>query len=62
MPNGIFVLAWSYLVFYYNQVVGLPGSAIGAAALIASVFDALTDPIVGTISDRTRSRLGRRHP
>lgn len=58
---GIHVLAWNYLVFYYNQVVGLPGSFIGVAALAASVFDAFTDPAVGTISDRTRSRLGRRH-
>ena len=62
IPGGIGVLAWNYLVFYYNQVVGLPGSYIGVAALLASVFDALTDPAVGTISDRTRSRWGRRHP
>ncbi len=61
-PSGIGLLAWNYLVFYYNQIVGLSGSFIGTAAFLISVFDAITDPVVGTVSDRTRGRLGRRHP
>ena len=61
-PGGIGLLAWNYLVFYYIQIVGLSGSLIGTAALLISVFDAVTDPVVGAISDRTRGRLGRRHP
>jgi Na+/melibiose symporter-like transporter len=52
----------TFLLFYYNQVLGLSGSLAGLAILIALVFDALTDPLVGVVSDRTRSRLGRRHP
>jgi Na+/melibiose symporter-like transporter len=35
---------------------------VGFAILVASIFDGITDPIAGAISDRTRSRLGRRHP
>jgi GPH family glycoside/pentoside/hexuronide:cation symporter len=62
VPGGVGALAFSYLVFYYNQVLGIPASAIGAAAVLVSAFDALTDPIAGAISDRTRGRLGRRHP
>jgi GPH family glycoside/pentoside/hexuronide:cation symporter len=61
IPGGIGVLAWNYLVFYYNQVLGIPGTLIGIAAFANSVFDALTDPAVGMISDGTRSRFGRRH-
>jgi Na+/melibiose symporter-like transporter len=61
VPGGIGVLAWNYLVFYYNQVLGIPGSLIGIAAFANSLFDAFTDPVVGTISDGTRSRFGRRH-
>ncbi len=61
-PWGIGVLAFNYLVFYYNQVIGMPASYIGVGALLVTVFDALTDPVVGVISDRTRGRLGRRHP
>ena len=51
-----------FLLIYYDQVVGL-GAALTALALaIALLSDAITDPIVGFISDNTRTRLGRRLP
>ncbi len=52
----------TFLFFYYNQVLGLSGSLAGAAALLALLADAITDPMIGQISDRFRSRFGRRHP
>ncbi len=61
-PGGIGVAGWNFMVFYYNQLLGISGTAIGVAALFVSVFDAVTDPAAGAISDRTRGRLGRRHP
>ncbi len=51
-----------FLMFYYNQVLGLPGSLAGTAILIAMILDAVSDPLVGYWSDNTHSRLGRRHP
>ena len=51
-----------FLLFYYNQVLGLPGSYAGTAILIAMIFDAISDPVVGVWSDNTHSRWGRRHP
>jgi GPH family glycoside/pentoside/hexuronide:cation symporter len=51
-----------FLLFYYNQVLGLPGTYAGLAILIAMLFDAVSDPVVGVWSDNTHSRLGRRHP
>jgi len=48
--------------FYFTQVLGLKGSLAGAAVAIALVFDAVTDPVVGYLSDNWKSRLGRRHP
>lgn len=51
-----------FLLFYYNQVVGLDASIVGAALLLALFADALYDPIVGQLSDTTRSRIGKRHP
>ena len=51
-----------FLMFYYNQVLGLPGSLAGMAIFIAMIIDAACDPIIGFWSDNTRSRLGRRHP
>ena len=54
---------FSYLLLiFYNQVVGLRAEVVGAAIMIALVFDAFLDPIVGQISDNWRSRWGRRHP
>ena len=52
----------TFLLFYYNQVLGLPASLASAAIMIALVIDAITDPLVGSLSDHFRSRLGRRHP
>ena len=48
--------------FFYNQVLGLPPDLSGYAVMIAILFDAITDPVMGTISDRFKSKYGRRHP
>ena len=50
------------LLFYYNQVIGLPVTMVGTALFIILFIDAFADPIIGQISDNFRSRLGRRHP
>lgn len=52
----------AFLLFYYTQVLGLDGWLTGLAIGVAIVFDAINDPIVGSVSDNWRSRLGRRHP
>ena len=41
--------------FYYNQVIGLSGTLAGLAVLIATIFDAISDPLVGSISDNYKS-------
>ncbi|MEQ3696232.1 MAG: MFS transporter [Pseudomonadales bacterium] len=63
LSDGVKQAAFNtFLFFYYNQVLGLSASLAGAAALIALLIDAITDPMVGQWSDRIRSRFGRRHP
>jgi Na+/melibiose symporter-like transporter len=52
----------SFNFFFYTNLMGVPGTLAGLAITIALVFDAVTDPLVGAISDRWRSKLGRRHP
>ena len=52
----------TFVLFYYNQVLGLSGTLAGLALGAALVLDALTDPVAGSISDNLTSRLGRRHP
>ena len=54
--------ALGFLFLYYNQVLGLSGTLTGIGVSIAVVFDAISDPIVGSWSDAFRSRWGRRHP
>ena len=63
MADGIKAVSFStFLFFYYNQVLGLSGSLAGIAALLALVVDAVTDPMVGQVSDQLKSKWGRRHP
>jgi glycoside/pentoside/hexuronide:cation symporter, GPH family len=52
----------TFLMLYYQQVLGLPASMAGIALMISMVVDAFGDPLAGAISDRIRSRWGRRHP
>jgi GPH family glycoside/pentoside/hexuronide:cation symporter len=52
----------TFLLLFYNQVVGLPPAMVSTAIMIALIFDAFVDPMVGQISDNTRTRWGRRHP
>jgi GPH family glycoside/pentoside/hexuronide:cation symporter len=52
----------TFLFFYFTQVQGLSGTLAGTAILIALIFDAVSDPLVGSISDNWKGRHGRRHP
>lgn len=51
-----------FLLLFYGTVVGLEPGLVGLAILLALVFDAVSDPLVGYWSDNFRSRWGRRHP
>jgi Na+/melibiose symporter-like transporter len=51
-----------FLLLFYSQVMGVDAPLVGLALLIALLFDAFSDPIVGYMSDNTHSRWGRRHP
>lgn len=52
----------TFLLLFYNQVIGLPAVQVGAAIMAALILDAMIDPAIGAASDRTRSGWGRRHP
>ena len=51
-----------FLLFYYNQVLGVSATLTSVALAIALMFDAVSDPLVGSFSDKLRTRFGRRHP
>ncbi|MDE0349498.1 MAG: MFS transporter, partial [Gammaproteobacteria bacterium] len=44
--------------FYYQQILGLSGTLAGIAVTVGIFSDAITDPVMGSISDRVRSRFG----
>ncbi len=52
----------SFVMLYYNRVLGVPAGLVGTALAIALIFDGISDPLVGYASDKFRSRWGRRHP
>lgn len=47
---------------FYSNDVGISVAAVGTILLAARMFDVVTDPLMGFVSDRTRSRWGRRRP
>jgi Na+/melibiose symporter-like transporter len=51
-----------YLPPYYAQELGLGLPLVGAIFMLSRIWDAATDPLIGALSDRTRSRFGRRKP
>ena len=63
IPNGIKTDTFTFfLLFFYSNIIGLNPGLAGSAIFIALCVDAFTDPLMGTISDRTNSSFGRRHP
>src|SRR3989344_4433935 len=60
---GVKDQGFSYLLLiFYNQVIGMPAQMVGLVIMIAMIFDAISDPLIGQVSDNWRSRWGRRHP
>jgi GPH family glycoside/pentoside/hexuronide:cation symporter len=51
-----------FLLFFFTNVAGLDPALAGMVLLIGKVWDAINDPIIGILSDRTHSKLGRRLP
>ncbi len=63
VANGVKTDTFTFfLLFFYSNIIGLNPGLAGSAIFIALCIDAITDPLMGTISDRTNSSLGRRHP
>ena len=52
----------NYLNIFYTDVVGLSGAAISAIVLIARIWDAINDPMMGQIADKTKTRWGKFRP
>ena len=56
--NLIYALFSGYLLVFYTDIFGLSAGFIALLFLIARIFDAVNDPIMGIIADKTNSRFG----
>ena len=52
----------AFLLIYYTDVFGISAAAAGTMMLVTKIIDAFTDPLMGAIADRTRSRFGKFRP
>ena len=55
-------LIMNFLTFFYTDVFGLTPALVGTLFIALRVFDAISDPVMGVIADRTQSRWGRFRP
>ncbi|MCX6032506.1 MAG: MFS transporter [Chloroflexi bacterium] len=60
--GGSLVLVSFYYLIFLTDVIRLNPALAGTVILISKAYDAITDPFEGVLSDRTRTRLGRRRP
>ena len=58
----VYALSASYVMYFYQDVLGLSATFVGLILMIARVFDALNDPFMGVIVAKTRTRWGRFRP
>lgn len=60
--NLAYLLANTYLLFYYTNVAGLPNAAVGVMFVITKIIDGCTDILSGILIDRTDTKWGRYRP
>jgi melibiose permease len=58
----VYMLSASYILYYYQDIMGVSAIAMGIILMAARVFDAFNDPIMGIIVAKTKTRWGRFRP
>lgn len=60
--NVVFQMVMMYLAFFYTDVFGISAAAMGTLFLVVRIIDAVTDPLMGALVDRTTTRWGKFRP
>ena len=60
--NMIYNIITTGMAFYFQSVIFIPAMAISVIMGVARIWDAINDPMMGTIVDRTRSKYGKCRP
>ncbi len=58
----VYALSASYIMYYYQDILGLSATFVGFILMIARVFDAANDPFMGVVVAKTNSRWGKFRP
>lgn len=66
LGDAAFSMFWKlfsmYLMFFYTDIYGISAVAVGTMFLITRIWDAVNDPLVGILADRTQTRWGKFRP
>jgi GPH family glycoside/pentoside/hexuronide:cation symporter len=60
--NIVFQVVINFMIYFYTDVFGMAAATAGTMMLAVRIFDAVTDPVMGAVADRARSRWGRYRP
>ncbi|MBQ2041611.1 MAG: MFS transporter, partial [Firmicutes bacterium] len=58
----VYALSASYVLYYYQDLLGIKASFVGLILMVARVFDAINDPFMGIVVAKTKSKWGRFRP
>lgn len=58
----VYMLSASYVLYYFQDILGVSAAAMGVILMVARVFDAFNDPIMGAVVARTKTRWGKFRP
>ncbi|RTE86291.1 MULTISPECIES: glycoside-pentoside-hexuronide (GPH):cation symporter [Gammaproteobacteria] len=60
--NLIFQTVMLFLAFFYTDIFGISAAAVGTMFLVVRLIDAVTDPLMGLLADKTQTRFGQFRP
>ncbi len=60
--NLIFSAVSTFIMYFYTDVVGIGAAVVGTLLFVSRIFDAVSDPIMGMIADRTTTKWGKFRP
>ena len=60
--NIIFQTVMLFLTFFYTDIFGISPAVVGTMFLVVRIIDAITDPLMGALADKTQSRFGQYRP
>lgn len=60
--NVAYSFVMTYLMFFYTDIFGISALSVGTLFMVSRLIDAITDPVMGMIADRTRCKFGKYRP